>query len=279
MSLFYKWLAARLDSLETSEFFKAANGQTQQDLRDSYRLLRGDLAVLKRRSEHKIKDPRNPEIPPKKYSCNQWIWGRWSMPLDKWEAFAFECFNANINLDPVVLQFFDDYVHDSFEGFYLAGEVTEYDKRAKVAKALEEKLDDLNKFDRKILALTKRFKDIEAKAARGEKLNSEEDAILRQAKDAAPYPIMTDEDTADMGSFVITTQTWTRREGGGYFLRRGYYPKDGWLFWKKPRVDENLERSAQYIRGLQKSVDEEYLVAWSDNIARDVHQNSRISAV
>jgi hypothetical protein len=278
MNLFYRWQAARLDNIEQTQSFKSASKQSQQDLRDSYRLLRGDLAVLKRRAAPKSANAdANVAIP--KDSCNQWIWERSNSPLDDWESFALSCFENRTPLPDEVIRFFDDYVHDSFAGFYLAGEVTDYDKRVKISSVSNAKEKDLNKFDRKVLALTRQVELAKKKKAQGEKLSHEEEELIAEAEQGTVYPIMTDEDTADMRSWLIKTQTWTRREGGGYLICRSYYPKEGWLFWKKSKVEENLKRSAMFIRPEQKPEGGEYIIAWSDNVARDIATHDRIAAV
>ena len=56
--------------------------------------------------------------------------------LDEWEIWALGIFEDPKPLSEDVMRFFDDYVHDSLAGFYMAGKVTEYDKRLKVESVM-----------------------------------------------------------------------------------------------------------------------------------------------
>ncbi|MDB5802344.1 MAG: hypothetical protein JWL63_3283 [Rhodocyclales bacterium] len=249
MQLFYRWRAARLNSLESTASFLAASAQDQQDMRDANRMLKGDLEALHVRRHAPPSRPWRDEEPQQRpfapqdiKRINQWQYFRAQnyTPLDGWEKWALDIFDKPQPLPAAVERFFDDYVHDSFAGFYMAGEVTEYDKRVKVAKVMEEKPESLRGFDKKVYTTTSKARAAQAKKRAGEAMTPEETALANEAEYGTPYPPMTDEDTADMRSVLITTQTATRREGGGYILRRGYYPHTG-FFYRRSIHEQELE--------------------------------------
>ena len=113
------------------------------------------------------------------------------------------------------MRFFDDYVHDSFAGFYMAGEVTEYDKRVKVAAVKAKRPEQRNAFEKRVYEVTTKTEAAQQKKKEGkEPLNSEEEALVAEAgSGGTPYPVITDKDTADTRNALIRTQTETRREG------------------------------------------------------------------
>ncbi|NMG77733.1 hypothetical protein, partial [Aromatoleum diolicum] len=248
MELYYRWRAARLDTLETTASFRAAGIQAQQDLHEANRMLAGDLEALRERRQARPAPPPENRQPPFTQAdlarINKWQFDRaqFGTPLDDWEQAALAVFECPAPLPAEVERFFDDYVHDSFAGFYMAGEVTEYDKRVKVAQVMARKPESLEGFDRKIHATTARARAAQEKKAAGETLTAEEDALVREAEYGTPYPVMSDSDTADMRSTVILTQTATRREGGGYIIRRGYYPHIG-FFYRRSIHEKELEQA------------------------------------
>jgi hypothetical protein len=66
---------------------------------------------------------------------------------------------------------------------------------------------------------------------------------------------------------MITTQTYTRREGGGYILRRSYYPMDGFII-RKSTHEQELEKAPSRPVAPKKAGAEtaavEYI--WVDNL-------------
>lgn len=289
MELFYRWRAARLNTLEATASFQAANGQDQQDLMEANAMLAGDLKAIRHRRDDKrdpfpSSEPRPVYGPEDGKHVNQWhlIRANNRAPLDEWECWAISFFDNPKPLPSEAETFFDDYVHDSFAGFYMAGEVTEFDKRKKVEEVQEKDPDDRDKFEKKVFEKTAKTKEAKRKKDAGEPLNSEEELLLKEAETGTPYPTMTDDDAADMRSPAILTQTSTRREGGGYIIRRGYYPHEG-FFLRKSRHENELQRAPS--NGLtpgQKKVatakaeeaDEhaprEFV--WSNNLRKDVPQ-------
>jgi len=152
----------------------------------------------------------------------------------------------------------------------MAGEVTEYDKRLKVRVVMEKDRDHLDSFDKKVYDLTDKARRAQAKKKAGEPLTPEEDSLANEAEFGTPYPLMSDEDTGDMRSPIITTQTYTRREGGGYILQRGYYPHRG--FFIRRSVNERELADVRAARAFQRcsTPDSPVEFAWSDNLQRDV---------
>lgn len=202
--------------------------------------------------------------------------------LDELENIALECFEHPKPLAPEVAAFFDDYIHDSFAGFYLAGAMTEFEKR-KITKAVQAKKPaNRNAFERKVAELAEKVKAAQGKKEAGEPLTAEEEALLKEAEGGTPYPIMSDSDVDDMVSGrenAIFTQTDTRREGGGYIIRRGYYPKYG--FFKRRSINEAelkaLSGKPPAAMGARKSGKGESdeaptVLVWSEQLGRDIAQ-------
>lgn len=271
MKLYYRWRAARLTSLESTASFKAASPQAQEDLRSSNKLLIGDLEAVRLRSTYKdsIKsDTESEPFGPRDLArMNQWHYYRAQqhLPLDSWERWAMEIFNKPEPLPAEVMRFFDDYVHDSLAGFYLAGAVTEFDKRKLMADV--KKMWWRNKFEDKVFALGQKIEAAKAKEEKHEPLTEEEKDLLEQSKYDTPFPIMTDADAADMRSPVITTQTATRREGGGYLLRRSYYPLEGFIIRKsihEKELDTEPTSSTKPKKVAEQTVEVEYV--WVENL-------------
>lgn len=280
MELYYRWRAARLKTLETTVTFKAASPQAQQDLRESNEMLAGDIGALKlRRSPPPIvvsTDAVSPRLSPTEIAgMSQWQSKRANLQtpveLDEWEKWALGIFENPKPLPENVMRFFDDYVHDSLAGFYMAGEVTEYDKRLKVesvmATAEKGGVQSLSRFDRRVYQVTKKSEAVLAKKAAGEALSAEEERLALEAEYDTPYPLMTDDDTPDMRSTLILTQTSTRREGGGYFLRRGYFPHVGMIFFRRSKYEQQLEQmpSAQTTLPIKATDEIVYEAVWFDD--------------
>ncbi|WP_083518305.1 T6SS phospholipase effector Tle1-like catalytic domain-containing protein [Dechloromonas denitrificans] len=289
MELFYRWRATRLNTLDATASFQAASAQDQQDLMEANAMLTGDLEAIRHRRDDK-RDPfpnseERPVYGPEDGKrVNQWHLLRANnrAPLDEWERWAMSFFDKPKPLPPEVEAFFDDYVHDSFAGFYMAGEVTEFDKRKKVEEVLEKDQDDRDKFEKKVFEITAKTKEAKRKKDAGEPLRAEEERLLKEAETGTPYPTMTDGDAVDMRSPAILTQTSTRREGGGYIIRRGYYPHEG-FFLRKSKHENELQRapSASLTPGQQKAVaakaeeaDEQAPreFVWSNNLRKDIPQ-------
>ena len=284
MELFYRWRAARLKTLETTDSFKASSLQAQEDVRSSNNMLIGDLEAIRARTQM-IGRPTAEETPPfyprDLSRINHWHYYRAQngIPLDDWERWALGIFDKPEPLAPDVMRFFDDYVHDSLAGFYLAGAVTEFDKRKKIAE-LKDSFWWKNKFEKKVLALAAKVEEAQRKKKDGEPLTQEETELLKEAEYGTPYPIMTDEDAPDMRDAVITTQTYTRREGGGYILRRSYYPKEG-FFIRKSIHEKELERDAALM--VAPSVDGGdklvvYDFVWSDDLEATLALHSPVNS-
>ena len=267
MQLYYRWRAVRVKTLEATVSFKAASAQEREDLGSYNRLLAGDLEALRARKAFRHGDEGQPFSARDIARINHWQYYRAQnhTPLDKWEEFALDIFDHPKPLPPEVMRFFDDYVHDSLAGFYMAGEVTEYDKRAKIASFANKPPEE--GFYKRAYELSRKTEAAQLKQKNGEALTPEEDALLKEAQYGTPYPIRTDADSADMRSKAITTQTYTRREGGGYILRRGYYPQSG--FFRKSVHENELQRMP--TAGIKaKETPEEFV--WSENLIQDIAQ-------
>ncbi len=283
MKLFYRWKAMRLNTLETTASYQAGSEQDQEDLLSANRLLAGDLELIRHRKtadpHHRQEEGNRREFGSAyRYKANQWqvIRANSHTRLDEWETFALSCFDAPDPLPDEVARFFDDHVHDSFATFYMAGEVTEFDKRSRVEKVMEEDPSDLKGFDKKIHDKTTKVRNAQAKQAEGKELTAEEKALVAEAEYGTPYPVMKDEDADDLLSWgqelAVRTQSGTRREGGGYILRRGYYPHEG-FFIRRSIHEEELRQSPQ-ARQAAAANDElaSAVFEWSGNLRQDIDQ-------
>lgn len=277
MELYYRWRASRLTTLEAATNFQAASAQDQQDLRDANRMLVGDLEALNLRRQGIARDPHSHRIvspfrSEDKARMNQWQFNhaQQGASLDGWETFAMAFFDNPQPLPAEVQRFFDDYVHDSHAGFYLAGEATEYDKRAKIEELQKKNPDNAKGFDKEILDITRKTKNVQEKKKNGEELTAEESALVKEAEFGTPYPLMTDSNI-EVGK-AIDTQTNSRREGGGYVLRRGYYPHSGFIIRKSIHEDELNKAPNTLVQRQEGASAKEPAVVyqWSDNLYKDI---------
>jgi len=292
MELYYRWRAARLATLENTASFKAANPQSQNDLREANTMLAGDLEAIRfRRDAPPVLPGEESKMPygrADESRMNQWhrVRANNRESLDNWERFALPFFEKPKPLPPEVEAFFDDYVHDSFAGFYYAGAVTEFEKRCTVDRVMKMKPKDRNKFETKVAEITEKTREATRKQDAGEPLSAEEEGLLKEAETGTPYPVMTDADADDMTSGIdnaIFLQTDSRREGGGYIIRRGYYPKNG-FFFRESNSEKELEEvpkeesltPAQKKSAAAKAEAEAENVplemVWSDHLERDIAQ-------
>ncbi len=292
MELYYRWRAARLITLEKTASYQSASPQSKNDLLEANKMLAGDLEAMRFRRDAPPVFPGDEVKAPygaaDESRMNQWhrIRANSRTPLDSWEQFALPFFEKPNPLPPEVEDFFDNYVHDSFAGFYYAGAVTEFDKRVSVASVMKKKPEDRNKFETKVADVTQRANEAKRKQEAGDPLSEDEEALLKEAQYGTPYPVMTDIDADDMTSgkekFVFI-QTDSRREGGGYIIRRSYYPKEGFFFRKSKNEDELEEAPevqnltpAQEKRAEAKAEAEAEAekapreMVWSDHLRRDI---------
>jgi len=281
MKLFYSWRARRLDTLHLTASFLAADKQAQQDLADSNRMLKGDLHVMRQRPMPRDESGNVQFSVEERKNISHWQQMHAGVPLDEWEEWAVQWFKQPHPFTDDVLTFFDDYVHDSIAGFYLAGEVTEYDRRVKAAAVMKMWPEKMNGFEKRIYQLTSRIKDAQNRKAKGESLSEEDAALVQEATHGTPFPIMTDADTTDMANKMIYTQTTTRREGGGYFLRRSHYPKEGFIFFPKTYIHEKrLDRAHISTPANRKLGKEEvYEAVWTTGIAGEVQRYAMRSSL
>lgn len=71
---------------------------------------------------------------------------------------------------------------------------------------------------------------------------------------------------------AIDTQTNSRREGGGYVLRRGYYPHSGFIIRKSIHEDELNKVPNTLVQRQEGASAKEPAVVyqWSDNLYKDI---------
>ena len=122
--------------------------------------------------------------------------------------------------------------------------------------------------------VAKKSEAVLTKKAAGESLSTEEERLAFEAEYDTPYPLMTEDDTPEMRSTLILTQTSTRREGGGYFLRRGYFPHVGMIFFRRSKYQQQLDEkpSAQTALPIKARDEIVYQGVWFDDGQLTFHE-------
>ena len=276
MALYFRWRAARLHTLQDTTSFGAASAQAQQDLREANAMLVGDLEGLASRRRRFIRQydrmgrPTNQALPATASErMNKWQFdaARAHRSLDDWETWAMTIFDAPTSLPADVLRFFDDYMHDSVAGFCLAGPVTEYEKRVATAAALATPVHQRGPFAQRVCALADRTGAALRKKQAGQTLDADEQALAAEAEYGTPFPLMADADSRELRHAGVGLLSNSRREGGGYIIRRGHYPQDG-FFRAQRRADDELEREPEPTPSSAARPTE--LLVWSDNLVPDI---------
>jgi hypothetical protein len=173
-----------------TEALKLAELQDQQDLIEADKDLVRERTQLERKEKLSkmppVVTPYGVVVPP---------------ALSSQEQELLKDLQTEVHVD--VLRFLDNYVHDSHAGFYLAGPVTEFDRRQEVQRV------------RQLVAEKK-------------SLNSWEQKVYDAAQAGKPFPLMTDQDQGAMLYGVgnlVKLSTGTRREGTGYLRERVVFDK------------------------------------------------------
>jgi hypothetical protein len=254
MSLYYRWRKGRFKDFKNTEFYMAASDQSKKDFFEANEEMQNDLEIIYARSKLtglEGIDASDRRFEEKTARSSQWQILRRNVQLNDWEKWALSIFDKGKELPQEVKSFFDDHVHDSLAGFYLAGEVTDYDKELKVADVMKRNPDRLSGFDKKIYDHVSRVRQAVEKKKQGQELSIVESKLIEDNAAGTPFPLMTDEDTKSMRKFIISTQTSSRREGGGYFLPRFYFPRHWrWLRLQHEFIHQQLlDREAQILRG------------------------------
>jgi hypothetical protein len=252
MRLYYAWRGHRIDRMESSFGVINSNKQDKEDLLSYNQLLRRDVELLRKRQAGQFASTEMGETlgpasmssgKPISGGANYWQQRRYAQRrgLDAWEQFALKAF---LNPPPEPQPFYsllECFVHDSLAGFWMAGYLSDEEKaegilamansggpppggqyRKQVWQNYLEKPEL-----QKIIKHKQELQEAREQVRFQGRLN-DMDALDQQiaftseeqAQFAQLYPEQTDAHVAELRDQLITTQTSTRREGGGYFHPR-----------------------------------------------------------
>ncbi|MFC5473483.1 T6SS phospholipase effector Tle1-like catalytic domain-containing protein [Paraherbaspirillum soli] len=249
MRLYYGYRRDWLDRLKDSEEVADCGTQDKEDLLSYNALLKGDWELLQKRAAGKFAatDPYGhptekplTDRPDKASIANYWQLHKYDQkrgPTD-WEKFALDVFRSPSSGPQPLLE---RYVHDSLAGFWMAGYLSDEEKAEGIMELIKaggppkdskykqqvwQKYQD-NPELQKIVKEKQELKK-QAEQARYDGDIKRREELERQStftpeeqdKFARIYRDETDADAPDVRSVFITTQTYTRREGGGYFRPR-----------------------------------------------------------
>jgi len=260
MSLYYRFRSRWLGRMAHLPACQRATPQEQQDMVSYDDLFKGDMQLLAERAKGgrprqrdvygddiKLYGPGNEQI------ANQTQLQRADARAhpDTWEALALQVFEeqkGQSSSNGIAL--LEEQVHDSLAGFYLAGYISTNEKAEKIrewqtkppskndryhyqawqnfqqAKEANPKLQDVldEKAELARQAENARFNgrigEMEAIQRRIAFTDDEATLLTQDAKGNPIFPVQKDSDAKELRSGVITTQTGTLREGGGYLVPR-----------------------------------------------------------
>ncbi|WP_211454123.1 T6SS phospholipase effector Tle1-like catalytic domain-containing protein [Collimonas antrihumi] len=262
MQLYYGFRRRWLNEFRDLPSYDRANAQDQEDLNSYNNLLKGDLAILRKRRDFAtrnvggINGHRVTLEFEEEQSANRWqvILANSGVPPNKEELWVLEQFNKTPpSSDPPYLWLLQNQIHDSLATFYLAGYVTaeekseavlmmarEYDATGKTPttaykKQVWDNYQNMIKADPGLADAVQNR--VDAYKQSGAKANNRLDQIkakemtdqqtpfgeVDQAKLADCFPPQTDTHAQELRLAAIRTQTETRREGSGYLHQRAVF--------------------------------------------------------
>lgn len=238
---------------------RRASPQEQEDLFSYNLLMLGDLELLRRRAKSdppKLDSYGHPvryNVPGNDQRANLRALQRMDAraALDTWEKFALAIFDdTNDIFEPPGIALLREQIHDSLAGFYLAGYTgkqemaeallrwqrrpppptsrydhaawTNFQRAKKNNPEMQRILDQKAELEKQAESarFNGRIEDYDAMKRRAV-FSEKEAALLSQDANGEPiFPLQTDSDAKELRSAFITTQTASRREGGGYFVPR-----------------------------------------------------------
>jgi hypothetical protein len=241
MRLYYRYRQFYLNGFESSKAFQGASAQDQEDLRSYNALLQGDLKLLKERENggrtrpaDRARFPENDNIDFQENAklANKRALSRSdhrSQP-DAIESMALKIFAAPIDATlPPELQLLDEHVHDSLAGFYLAGYVTKEEKAERLLEMQKKPPSPDKPYDRKVYENSQADPEVSDLLKKKRALRKDRERVFSpveqdKLKTDKVFPVLTDADAPELRNGLITSQTWTRREGGGYLKDRYVLP-------------------------------------------------------
>ncbi|MGL4605692.1 MAG: T6SS phospholipase effector Tle1-like catalytic domain-containing protein, partial [Iodobacter sp.] len=211
MKLYYQYRQFYLNGLESSEAFKGANPQEQEDLRSYNALLQGDLKLLKERAAGGRPWP----APGERYSYRNDLDNQQNALLANKRALsrsdkrskpdAIEKMALAILDSPKTekllpeLQLLDNFVHDSLAGFYMAGYVTKEEKSDRLLDMQKKPPSTDDVYDRKVYDNAQSDPEIKVLLENKQKLKKDSERVFtveeqNKLKTEKVFPIMTDAD-------------------------------------------------------------------------------------
>ncbi|MFC7420922.1 T6SS phospholipase effector Tle1-like catalytic domain-containing protein [Iodobacter arcticus] len=241
MRLYYRYRRFYLNGFENSKAFQGASAQDQEDLRSYNALLLGDLKLLKEREKggrprppERDRFPNNDNID---FQGNAKLANKRALSRsdhrskpDTIENIALKVFDAPADATlPPELQLLDEHVHDSLAGFYLAGYVTKEEKADRLLEMQKKPPSTNDPYDRKVYENAQADAEVSALLKTKGELRKDRERVFSpgeqdKLKTDKVFPVLTDADAPELRNRLITSQTWTRREGGGYLKERYVFP-------------------------------------------------------
>nr|WP_255459824.1 DUF2235 domain-containing protein [Herbaspirillum sp. Sphag1AN] len=260
MRLYYRFRYRWIGRMAQLPACQRATRQEQQDMISYDRLFKGDMQLLTERANGGRpwqRDDNNQIVAlhrvGNEHLANQLQLLRSDLRAtpDDWEMMVlheFEHQNGRLRLEEIAL--LEEQVHDSLAGFYLAGYQTAQEKAEQLrewqsappspnehyryqawqnfqsAKADNPALQDV--LDSKAAAakqaqsarVTGRMDQVDFYQRRIVFTDEEANLLTQDAHGQPIFPLLKDSDARELRSSLITTQTMTLREGGGYLVPR-----------------------------------------------------------
>ena len=223
------YYAARAHLLKPEVFvtvasFKAAGPQSRKDMETYNALLIGDLKLLRLRQQYAGTNNNDALNLAFGEHANQFplILLKGLQPLSEWEKWALGIFDQPPAL-PVEAKLLAMYVHDSLACFYLALPATN-GERAKLIRSVQAK----QAAGTRLNPVEQRIADAMAtNPGLADKIRAGSDTADLELEDElrmeAVFPVLDDLDAKHLRDAVVTTQTSTGREGGGYLRPRNVF--------------------------------------------------------
>lgn len=222
---YFQWRAWLLGRLEQRPFYLAANAQDRADLKESNDRLKADLTLVRYRAAP-FRSPYGGPNPillssDERTGANlmQVRSAQAGKALTGFETAALRYFDHPVAPPSGGPLLFEDYMHDSLAGFYMAGAVTELDRRTMIENVCKKHAakQPLNGFEQKI------YQENQIWIDRRVVPPGVNEGPNCQAEIGAVFPVQTDADVGDLREWVIVSQTDSRREGGGYLRDRAIF--------------------------------------------------------
>lgn len=258
MQLYYgfrhQWLGNMEKSPGVQRCRQDGNAQDAEDLVSYDKLLGGDVELLLKRQFGKFPgkdvfgEPTDGPLQLRQDKAglgNFWQLTQYDQkrPLNAWETFALGVVKDGLPGDQKgqPLPLLESHVHDSLAGFWMAGYLSAEEKAEGVLKmandggpakdqTYQQEVWKKYQDSPELQKIIEEKQVLQAKAEQA-RFDGQIDKMQQlqkqsaftseeQSQFAALYPLQTDANAPELRNKMITTQTWTIREGGGYFYPR-----------------------------------------------------------